>query len=529
MAHLALYRKWRPLTFDDVCGQDHITTALRAQIKSGRVSHAYLFTGTRGTGKTTCAKILARAVCCENPQDGNPCNQCAACQSILGDNALDVTEIDAASNNGVDNIREIRDEAAYAPSALRRRVCIIDEVHMLSAGAFNALLKTLEEPPEHVLFILATTELHKVPATILSRCQRYDFRRIPPEILGARLLDIAGREGMRLDGRAAAMLARLGDGSMRDAISLLDRSAGGSREVTAEQVAAALGIPPGDVLADAFSALAAGDAPRALRIFTDSYMAGRDVTSFFDELLNVIRDIYILKTTGLSEYLISSCAGEEEKLRALAEEADIPVLEFFVETISDLLSRLTRTAIRRTDGEVCLIKMALRSTGLPAAPATVSAAPVQAAPVRGVAAVRTGPDVDAPPWDEPAAPAKPAGPVRTESAVPAEGDTTLRASFSSLVSGKVNSAVRVYLDLTDLSSSSGRLVLTVPPESVGFMSKPETVKIFEAAAAELGYTAGVLVEEKGKKKPETRPHPGLVEIRANAEALGVTIETQTNR
>lgn len=527
MAHLALYRKWRPLTFDDVCGQDHITTALRAQIKSGRVSHAYLFTGTRGTGKTTCAKILARAVCCENPQDGNPCNQCPACLSILGDNALDVTEIDAASNNGVDNIREIRDEAAYAPSALRRRVYIIDEVHMLSAGAFNALLKTLEEPPEHVLFILATTELHKVPATILSRCQRYDFRRIPPEILGARLLDIAGREGIELDKRAAATLARLGDGSMRDAISLLDRSAGGGKAVTAEQVAAALGIPPSDVLADAFSALAAGDAGQALRIFTDSYMAGRDVTSFFDELLNVIRDIYILKTTGLSEYLTSSCAGDEAKLHALADESDIPLLEFFVETISDLLSRLTRTAIRRTDGEVCLIKMALRSTGAPAPAALAPPKPVRTSAAPPAQQVESD---DAPPWEEPAPVAEPApsGPVRTESSAPAAGDEGLRAAFSGLVSGKVNSAVRVYLDLTEFSPSSGRLVLTVPPESVGFMSKAETVKIFEAAAAELGYPAGVLVEEKGKKKPAARPHPGLSEIRANAEKLGVTIETQTN-
>ena len=222
--HLALYRKWRPLTFDDVFGQEHVTTALRNQVAAGRTSHAYLFTGTRGTGKTSCAKILARAVCCENPVNGSPCNQCAACRSILEDSALDVSEIDAASNNGVDNIRDIREEAAFSPTALTKRVYIIDEVHMLSAGAFNALLKTLEEPPEHVLFILATTEIHKVPATILSRCQRYDFRRIPPEIIAARLNQIASEEGFTLSSPAATLLARLGDGSMRDAISLLDRS-----------------------------------------------------------------------------------------------------------------------------------------------------------------------------------------------------------------------------------------------------------------------------------------------------------------
>ena len=397
MAHLALYRKWRPLTFDDVCGQDHITTALRAQVESGRVSHAYLFTGTRGTGKTTCAKILARAVCCEHPVDGNPCGQCEACQAILNENALDVTEIDAASNNGVDNIREIRDEAAYAPSVLKRRVYIIDEVHMLSTGAFNALLKTLEEPPEHVLFILATTELHKVPATILSRCQRYDFRRIRPEVLSARLLDIAQHEGIRLDTAAAALLARLGDGSMRDAISLLDRAAGEAEEVTVQTVSAALGIASNETLEQTFSALLAQDAAEALRVFTDSYMAGRDITSFFDELLNLIRDLYIIKTTGLSEYLTSACAGDESRLRQLADQADAGTLEFFVESISDLLSRLTRTAIKRTDAEMCLIKMALRHTAVPQAVAPVQSAasqPVRPAPQKAAPATlasgRTG-------------------------------------------------------------------------------------------------------------------------------------------
>ncbi len=223
MSHQALYRKWRPLSFDDVVGQQHITSALKAQTAAGRLSHAYLFTGTRGTGKTTCAKILARAANCLSPKNGDPCNQCESCRAALAESAVDITEIDAASNNGVDNIREIREEVNYSPAALKMRVYIIDEVHMLSAGAFNALLKTLEEPPEHALFILATTEIHKVPATILSRCQRYDFRRITPAAVADRLLYIAGQEGLTLEKDAALLLARLGDGSMRDAISLLDR------------------------------------------------------------------------------------------------------------------------------------------------------------------------------------------------------------------------------------------------------------------------------------------------------------------
>ena len=221
----ALYRKWRPQTFADVIGQQHVTDTLRAQLQSGRLSHAYLFTGTRGTGKTTCAKILARAVNCEHPVNGDPCNECAACRGILDGSVLDVTEIDAASNNGVDNIRDLRDETRYTPAQVKKRVFIIDEVHMLSIGAFNALLKTLEEPPEHVLFILATTELHKVPATILSRCQRFDFRRIGAEDIARRLLDVAAGEGIELTEGAARLIARLADGAMRDALSMLDRAA----------------------------------------------------------------------------------------------------------------------------------------------------------------------------------------------------------------------------------------------------------------------------------------------------------------
>ena len=221
----ALYRKWRPQTFADVIGQQHVTDTLRAQLQSGRLSHAYLFTGTRGTGKTTCAKILARAVNCEHPVNGDPCNECAACRGILDGSVLDVTEIDAASNNGVDNIRDLRDETRYTPAQVKKRVFIIDEVHMLSTGAFNALLKTLEEPPEHVLFILATTELHKVPATILSRCQRFDFRRIGAEDIARRLLDVAAGEGIELTEGAARLIARLADGAMRDALSMLDRAA----------------------------------------------------------------------------------------------------------------------------------------------------------------------------------------------------------------------------------------------------------------------------------------------------------------
>ena len=234
--HQALYRKWRPQVFDDVCGQEHITSILKYETENNRFSHAYLFCGSRGTGKTTCAKILAKAVNCESPVNGSPCNKCASCRSIDAGVATDVLEMDAASNNGVDNIRDIRDEVVYSPSALKYRVYIVDEVHMLSGNAFNALLKTLEEPPSHVVFILATTELQKLPSTIISRCQRFDFRRISTDVLVDRLAFISDKEGIEYETDALRVIARLARGGMRDAISLLELCAGTRRKVTVDVV-----------------------------------------------------------------------------------------------------------------------------------------------------------------------------------------------------------------------------------------------------------------------------------------------------
>ncbi|MGN1031520.1 MAG: DNA polymerase III subunit gamma/tau, partial [Butyricicoccaceae bacterium] len=287
----ALYRKWRPLRFADVVGQRHITDTLRAQLESGRLSHAYLFTGTRGTGKTTCAKILARAVNCQNPQNGDPCNCCPACKGILDGSILDVVEIDAASNNGVDNIRDIRDETRYTPTAVKKRVYIIDEVHMLSQGAFNALLKTLEEPPEHVLFILATTEIHKVPATILSRCQRFDFRRIAPADIAHRIREVAESEGIALTDGGADMISRLADGALRDALSILDRTAAGADgPIDEDTVARNVGILAGDSAVDLMEKISAGALADAVEQLATFYAAGRDLAAVLDQLLSLIRD-----------------------------------------------------------------------------------------------------------------------------------------------------------------------------------------------------------------------------------------------
>ena len=352
----ALYRKWRPQTFADVIGQQHVTDTLRAQLQSGRLSHAYLFTGTRGTGKTTCAKILARAVNCEHPVNGDPCNECAACRGILDGSVLDVTEIDAASNNGVDNIRDLRDETRYTPAQVKKRVFIIDEVHMLSIGAFNALLKTLEEPPEHVLFILATTELHKVPATILSRCQRFDFRRIGVEDIARRLLDVAAGEGIELTEGAARLIARLADGAMRDALSMLDRAAAAGA-VDEETVTAALGVmgqDDGVHLAEHFKT---GDLAAAVTLLEEYYSAGRDLAAVFDQMLGLIRDALLVKTSRTDVSALISPAYTVKTLQELCDGLAASTLIAWSRIIGDSLDRMRSAANRRVEAELCAVRL----------------------------------------------------------------------------------------------------------------------------------------------------------------------------
>ena len=352
----ALYRKWRPQTFADVIGQQHITDTLRAQLQSGRLSHAYLFTGTRGTGKTTCAKILARAVNCEHPVNGDPCNECAACRGILDGSVLDVTEIDAASNNGVDNIRDLRDETRYTPAQVKKRVFIIDEVHMLSIGAFNALLKTLEEPPEHVLFILATTELHKVPATILSRCQRFDFRRIGAEDIARRLLDVAAGEGIELTEGAARLIARLADGAMRDALSMLDRAAAAGA-VDEQTVTAALGVmgqDDGIHLAEHFKT---GDIAAAVTLLEEYYSAGRDLAAVFDQMLGLIRDALLVKTSRTDVSALISPAYRVKTLQGLCDGLAASTLIAWSRIIGDSLDRMRSAANRRVEAELCAVRL----------------------------------------------------------------------------------------------------------------------------------------------------------------------------
>ena len=354
----ALYRKYRPQTFDDVSGQLAVTQTLKTQLLSGKLSHAYLFTGSRGTGKTSCAKILAKAVNCLDPRDGNPCNCCSACQAIDSGSCMDVLEIDAASNNGVDNVRDLRDDAVYSPSQVKMRVYIIDEVHMLSISAFNALLKIIEEPPEHLLFILATTELHKVPATILSRCQRFAFRRISQEDIAARLQYVAYQENIDLDDSAARVLARMADGGMRDGLSLLDQCASATTgELTAERVYACLGIAGEQQCGELMAAIARHDTRSVLERFHRLYADGKDMGALLDEMACLTRDLLVLKTAPGAGIAMLSGVASEQQATELAKQFSTGELIRMMERIETTAAGFTRSASRRLDAELCLISL----------------------------------------------------------------------------------------------------------------------------------------------------------------------------
>ncbi len=353
----ALYRKWRPQVFSDVSGQSHITDTLMNEISSGRLSHAYLFTGSRGTGKTTCAKILAKAVNCLNPQNGSPCNECMICRGIDDGSILDVTEIDAASNNSVDNIRDLRDEVNFTPAAAKYRVYIIDEVHMLSSGAFNALLKTLEEPPEHVLFILATTEVQKLPATILSRCQRFDFRRIPPEDIAARLMTVAQNENLQLTEDAALLIARVSDGALRDALSILDQCAGYNEPITISTVSNAAGLLGKDYLFELSDAILNGDSSSVLSIIDRLHASSCDMERLMSELVNHFRNIMIAKTTRNPEKLIVCTPDELERYVNNGKSITYGSVLHIMETLCKEASQLKYSAHQRAQTEATLIRL----------------------------------------------------------------------------------------------------------------------------------------------------------------------------
>lgn len=427
----ALYRKYRPKTFDDVVGQEHITETLKKQVETGRLSHAYLFIGTRGTGKTTCAKILAKAVNCEHPVNGNPCNQCAACRGIDDGSILDVVELDAASNNGVDNVRALRDEAVFSPANVRKRVYIIDEVHMLSTSAFNALLKILEEPPAHLMFILATTELHKVPATILSRCQRHSFKRIPVDTIAARLNYVAQQEHLNLQPDAAALLARMADGGMRDALTLLDQCSG-SDVITTETVISAMGLAGNLRTAQLLQSIADGDTAKTLEQFRSLWQDGKDPAALLDELSMLQRDLLMQAVAPRGGRELLSGGYDSETLQTLSGAFTPAQLLANLQSIQDALTAMAAQPNPRIAAELCLIRLcrpelcddvptlcarvdkleqAVRSGDIPATAASAPAKPAAALrpKPRQVQKAQPKPEPkpvfdDVPPWEPPAPP-----------------------------------------------------------------------------------------------------------------------------
>lgn len=359
MSYTALYRKWRPTGFADVKGQDHIVQTLKNQITGQRIGHAYLFCGTRGTGKTTIAKIFAKAVNCEHPVDGSPCGECESCQSIVSGRSMNVVEIDAASNNGVENIREIREQVQYPPTEGRYRVYIIDEVHMLSTGAFNALLKTLEEPPSYVIFILATTEVHKIPITVLSRCQRYDFRRITIETIAARLRELADAEQIPVEERALTYLAKAADGSMRDALSLLDQCVAFhfGTLLTYDNVLEVLGAVDSSVFSQLLREILAGDTAGCIHRLEEMVIQGRELGQFVVDFIWYLRNLLILKTTEDAEAMLEM---SEDNLRLLREEAKMvngETLMRFIRIFSELSNQLRYASQKRVLIEIALIKL----------------------------------------------------------------------------------------------------------------------------------------------------------------------------
>ena len=416
----ALYRKWRPRTFQDVVGQEAITRALTSQVEAGRVGHAYLFTGTRGTGKTTCAKVLAKTVNCENPGEDGPCGECPCCVGIDDGSILDVIEIDAASNNGVDDVRDLRDETVYRPGRCRYKVYIIDEVHMLSTAAFNALLKILEEPPSHVIFILATTELHKVPATILSRCQRFDFTRIPAEKIKARLLWVAQQEGIAITDGAAGLVAVLGDGSMRDALSLLDTCAAFGEAVDEDLVRRMAGVADKSYLFSLSDAAGLGDTHALLELVASLREKSVDVKRLTEELVVHYRN-FLLATAKPDGSLLNFLPEEERAAYAArlpkgGEEHCIRALH----RLAAALERMSRSQDARVELELALLDLAMETADRPSAPPVASArpapppppvtaekAPLAASLPQKPSAEKADVDEDRPPWEE-ASPPEPA-------------------------------------------------------------------------------------------------------------------------
>ena len=538
----ALYRKWRPRTFSEVVGQAHITDTLQRQVAEGRVGHAYLFTGTRGTGKTTCARILAKAVNCEHPIDGAPCCECDACRGIDSGTLLDVTELDAASNNGVDQVRALREEAVYTPSVLKKRVYIIDEVHMLSIAAFNALLKILEEPPEHLLFILATTELHKVPATILSRCQRFSFKRLLPRDIQQQLLHIAAEEHIDLSPDGAELLARMANGAMRDALSLLDQCRAVEGAIDNAAVLEVLGLAGAVQTVQLMRCVLDRRTGDALALFDQLYRGGKDVAALLSELSDLARDMTILRAAPDGGSALLTGLYDRKTLSELAGDQPMTRFLYLTDTLQQCCAALPDSIRPRTDAELCLLKLcdetlsgdltalcqrvtALEKGGVPQAAAP--ARPVSAPPVRDIP-IETRYDEAPPPPEEygervfdipeemtPPAPAPVQQPPRRGAAAQppaaesADGDTSVWLRLIDQYKGRLSVKDRVFLNMASGVVADGCLTVLCQNDFVKASLNSEAVLsvLREVTTNELGTPVRVQLTVGTAPKAAPRPAP----------------------
>ena len=528
----ALYRKWRPKTFSEVVGQAHITSTLQRQVAEGRVGHAYLFTGTRGTGKTTCARILAKAVNCEHPVDGAPCGVCDACRGIDNGTLLDVTELDAASNNGVDQVRALREEAVYTPSVLKKRVYIIDEVHMLSIAAFNALLKILEEPPEHLLFILATTELHKVPATILSRCQRFSFKRLLPRDIQQQLLYIAGEEQIDLSPDGAELLARMANGAMRDALSLLDQCRAVEGVIDSRAVLEVLGLAGAAQTVQLMRCVLEQRTGDALALFDQLYRSGKDVAALLSELSDLARDMTVMKAAPEGGSALLTGLYDRKTLAELSGQLPMRRFLYLTDTLQQCCAALPDSIRPRTDAELCLLKLcdetlsgdltalaervaALEESGLCAAPAAAKQAaprpaqPVEQPPIETRYEAPPPPEeygervFDIPDEAPPSPPPKPARPAPVQSAADtpsaaaaAGGDTAVWDRLIDHYKGRLSVKDRVFLNMAAGVVEGDCLTVLCQNDFVkASLDHPAVLSVLrEVTAGELGHPVRVRLE-----------------------------------
>lgn len=564
----ALYRKWRPKVFSEVVGQEHITDTLRRQVAEGHTAHAYLFTGTRGTGKTTCARILAKAVNCLSPVDGEPCGRCEACRAVDAGTTLDITELDAASNNGVDQVRALREEAVYTPAVLKKRVYIIDEVHMLSTPAFNALLKILEEPPEHLMFILATTELHKVPATILSRCQRFSFKRILPRDMERQLLHIAQAEKIDLTADGAEILSRMAGGALRDALSLLDQCRVAEGQLTSRAVLDVLGLAGSVQTQQMMRCILDRRAPDALLLLDQLYRSGKDVSALLGELSDLAREMTILKAAPEGGSALLSGLYDTKTLTGLSENISMQRLLYLTETLQGTRAALPDSFQPRTDVELCLLRLCdeslcgdltalsarldrveeLLKKGVPARrerPAAQPAAERPAAPEsrtsadpesRPAAAEKRPPAPEEVPWEEPPLPDEPAGrervfdipeepqrssapkpthraPRRSVSADPAPsapaGDSRLWTQLLDQFKGRLPVNHRVFLNMASGTVEGDCLTVHCRNDFVRDSLNNRTVLavLEEVTSAAVGSPVRVMLTVGGETPSAPRPAP----------------------